>query len=169
MWAGVWAASLALVAACGGGGDADGGDPAAAALERSRAIAAGEWSYGQDTLPPEQGGNEARIVDRCRVTLEGAGGGSDAEARTLDAACGLLFLGLEAGADSAWIERLAAALDVEVVERGAIPAWTTALGEPVEYLLVRVETGGEGRTLERALDSQGVRFVDVREVSRRRP
>ncbi len=155
---------LALVVACGG--TADGGDPVGEAVERSRAIAAGEWLYGQDTLPPEQGGSEARIVDRCRVTVEGESG---TEARTLDAACGLIFLGLDAGVDSARVERLTAALDVEVVERGAIPAWTTKLGEPVEYLLVRVEPGREGRTLERALDSEGVRFVDVREVARRRP
>jgi hypothetical protein len=161
---------LVALVACGGG--SDGIDPAEEALERSRAIAAGEWSYGQDTLPPEQGGSEARLVERCRVTVEreddGEGEG-ETGSRTLDVACGLLFLGLEAGVDSGRVERLTAALDVEVLERGAIPAWTTSLGEPLEYLLVRVEPGREGRTLERALDSEGVRFVDVREVARRRP
>lgn len=151
-------------------------EPVERALERSRAVAAAEWSYGTDTLPPEQGEREPRLVDRCRITLPGvgsAGGGADARSedgeRTVDVACGQLFLGLEPDADSAWIARLVEGLDAEVLDRGAIPRWTTALGEPVRYVVVRVDPGRERRTLERALSSEGVRFVDVREVARRRP
>ena len=154
-------ATVVALGACGGGGGEP--DPTERALERSRAVAAGEWSYGQDTVPPEQGEREARLVDRCRVTLPSVAESADdaAESRTLDVTCGHVFLGLEPGADSAWVERL--------VERGRVPGWTTSLGEPVSYLLVRTEPRGEGRILERALASEGVRFVDVREVSRRRP
>ncbi len=154
------AATLAAtLAGCGGGGgDAD---PVERALERSRAVAAAEWSYGQDTIPPEQGEREARVVERCRMTLPAGS--------TLDVTCGHVFLGLDPDADSAWIEWLVDGLGVEVAERGRVPGWTTSLGEPVSYLLVRTEPRGEARTLERALASEGVRFVDVREVSRRRP
>lgn len=152
------------LAGCGGAGES--ADPNERALERSRAIAGSEWSYGQDTVPPEQGEREAQIVERCRVTLPG---GSRGEGQTLDVTCGHVFLGLEPEADSAWIEQLVDGLGVEVVERGRVPGWTTSLGEPVSYLLVRTEPGREGRVLERALASEGVRFVDVREVSRRRP
>ena len=136
------------------------------ALERSRVIAGAEWSYGQDTIPPEQGKREAQIVERCRVTLPG---GAAEAARTLDVTCGHVFLGLEPDADSAWIEQLVDGLGAEVVERGRVPGWTTSLGEPVAYLLVRTEPGREGTVLARALAAEGVRFVDVREVSRRRP
>lgn len=168
------AAALAL-AACGGDSRSP-EDSVERATERSRAVAAAAWSYGTDTLPPEQGEQRPRIVDRCRITLpaEGdagveVGGEAGGSGRTVDVSCGHLFIGLEAEADSAWIERLVERLSGEVVERGAVPGWTTPLGEPVRYLLLRVEPGREGRTIERALNSEGVRFVDVREVARRRP
>lgn len=149
---------------CGGAGESE--DPKERALERSRAVAGAEWSYGQDTIPPEQGEREARLVERCRVTLPDAAAETG---RTLDVTCGHVFLGLEPDADSVWIEQLVGGLGVEVVERGRVPAWTTSLGEPVTYLLVRTEPGREATVLARALASDKVRFVDVREISRRRP
>lgn len=137
-------------------------DAVASALRRSRAVMAATWSYGADTLPPERGSTAPRIVDRCRVALPGA----DAP---LDVACGVIFLGLEPDADTAWIGRVVRGLGGEVVGRGRIPGWGSALGEAQPYLLMRVQTGTESRTLERAFHSEGVRFVDVRPVRRRRP
>lgn len=161
-----WLLALALLVVGGCGEAGDDGDPVARAVQRSEAVAAAEWTYGQDTIPPAQGEQEARVVDRCRLALPAEEGAGE---RTLEVTCGHVFIGLEADADSAWVERLVDGLGVEVVERGRIPAWTTALDEPVVYLLVRTEEGQERRTLQRALASEGVRFVDVREVSRRRP
>jgi hypothetical protein len=156
------AALTLLLATAGCGGEAD-IDPAASAEARSRAVVAADWHYGQDTVPGEPGSPAPRIVDRCGVTLPGA------EEDTLDVACGLLFLALEPGTDSARVARIAYALDLEVADRGALPAWSTELGEPLRYVLVRVPTGREGRAAGRALASEGIRFVDVREVARRRP
>ena len=157
-WLGAW-----LLVATTGCGEAADREPAAAAEARSRAIAAAEWHYGQDTVPGDAGSPGPRVVDRCRVTLPAE------PDDTLDVACGLLFLGLEPGTDSARIARLADALELEVADRGALPAWTTELGEPLRYVLVRVPARRERRAAERALASDGVRFVDVREVARRRP
>ena len=151
---------LGIAVACG-----ERPDPAAArtaALTRRRDVIAASWSYGADTLPPARGSSEPRIVDRCRIQLPGA-------ELPVDVACGVIFLGLEPGADSVWIDRVVAGLGGEVVGRGRIPGWSSALGEPQPYLLVRVRTGTESRALERAFESDGVRFVDVRPVRRRRP
>lgn len=156
----VAAVATAGAAACG---ERPGrGEAVASALKRSRAVMAAKWSYGVDTLPPERGSTAPQLVDRCRVTLP------DAEA-PMDVACGVIFLGLEPSADTTWIGRVVEGLGGEVVGRGRIPGWGSALGEPQPYLLVRVATGAESRTLERAFHSDGVRFVDVRPVRRRRP
>lgn len=154
---------LSLLLIMGGCGDRTDLDPAAAAEARSRAVAGARWHYGVDTVPGEPGRPEPQVVDRCAVTLPGA------SADTLDVACGLLFLALEPEADSAWIARLPEALGLEVADRGTLPAWSTELGEPLRYLLVRVETGRERRTSDRALRFDGVRFIDVREIKRRQP
>ncbi len=155
-----------LLAGCGDRG----GDPLERAARRSEAVAAGEWSYGRDTLPGREG---PQVVDRCRITLptEGAAGEliEGRDSLTMDVACGVLFLGLEPDADGAWVERLVAGLGAERVDEGAIPAWVTPLNEPLRYVLIRVDLGEEQRTLTRALASDGVQFVDVREVSIRRP
>jgi sugar/nucleoside kinase (ribokinase family) len=158
-WIGAAAAAGMALASCGG----ERGREAAleAALERSRAVAAADWIYGSDTLPPEPGETRPRIVDRCRIVLPGE--------EPLDVACGEVFLGLEQDADTAWIARVVEGLGGEVVDRGRVPAWTSVLGEPQTYLLVRVGPRTEGRTLVRALSSEGVRFVDVRQVRRRGP
>lgn len=150
------------LAACAGG---DAGDGLEQAEARSRAVAEAEWWYGKDTLPPERGERTPRIVDRCRVAMPAGANAAD----TLEVACGVVFLALEPDADSAWIDRLLTTLDVEVADRGRVPGWATSLDAPVEYLLVRTDPGREQRTLQRALASEGIRFVDVRAVSRRRP
>jgi hypothetical protein len=56
-----------------------------------------------------------------------------------------------------------------VVERSEIPGWATRLDDAVPYVLVSVPTGQEPEAIQRALASEGVRFVDVRRIQRRRP
>ncbi len=156
---------MAVVGIVVGTGACERPDPEAAleaALERSRAVAEAEWIYGADTLPPSPGDRVPRIEARCRITLPG---GSEAE----EVACGQVFVGLDPEADSAWIARVVRSLGAEVLDRGRVPGWSSALGEPQPYLLLRVEPGTEARTLQRAFNSDGIRFVDVRPVRRRRP
>jgi hypothetical protein len=87
----------------------------------------------------------------------------------VDVACGIFFMALEADADSAWIDELVRSLGGEVVERTRLPAWATRLEDPVPYVLVSVPIGQEAGAIRRAAASEGVRFVDVRRVQRRRP
>jgi hypothetical protein len=56
-----------------------------------------------------------------------------------------------------------------VVEWQEIPGWATRLDDAVSYVLVSVPTGREPDAIGRALASEGVRFVDVRRIQRRRP
>jgi hypothetical protein len=132
------------------------------AAERSRLIAGAEWTYERELRPPERGDTGPVEEDRCRITLPG-------DERALDVACGFFMMALEAHADSAWIERLVLALGGVVVERREIPGWATRLDDPVPYVLVSVPTGQEPHAIQRALASEGVRFVDVRRIQRRRP
>jgi hypothetical protein len=132
------------------------------AAERSRQIAQAEWTYEREARPPERGDAGPVEEDRCRITLP-------AEDRARDVACGFFMMALEAHADSAWVEQLVQALGGIVVERRQIPGWATRLDDAVPYVLVSVPTGQEPEAIRRALASEGVRFVDVRRIQRRRP
>jgi hypothetical protein len=151
------ALAVATAVACG-----DEVEPLDRALETSRRVAQAEWSYERELRPPERGDTGPVEEDRCRITLPG-------EDAARDVACGLFFMALRPGADSARVERLVAALGGEVIERQALPGWATRLGDPVPYLLVSVPLGEEPRAIRRALATEEVRFVDVRRVQRRRP
>jgi hypothetical protein len=132
------------------------------ALERSRLIADAEWTYERELRPPERGDTGPVEEDRCRITLPGEDAGRDV-------ACGFFMMALEPHADSAWTEQLVTTLGGIVVERREIPGWATRLEDPVPYVLVSVPTGEEPVAIRRALASEGVRFVDVRRIQRRRP
>lgn len=132
------------------------------AAERSRLIAGAEWTYEREVRPPERGDTAPVQEDRCRITLPG-------EDRPRDVACGFFMMAVEPHADSVWIERLVQTLGGIVVERHEIPGWATRLDDPVPYVLVSVPTGQEPEAIRRALASEGVRFVDVRRIPRRRP
>jgi hypothetical protein len=153
------ALAAALAAACGVDRGTDSLDRA---VENSRRVAQAEWTYERELRPPERGDTAPVEEDRCRITLPG-----DDQPR--DVACGLFFMALRPGADSARVERMVAAMGGEVVERQSIPGWATRLGDPVPYLLVSVPLGEEPRAIRRALATEEVRFVDVRRVQRRRP
>lgn len=132
------------------------------AAETSRRIAHAEWSYDREVRTPERGDTVPVEEDRCRILLPG-----DDERR--DVACGLFFMALRPGADSARIERRVADLGGDIIERRSLPAWATSLGDPVPYVLVSVPLGEEPQAIRRALAWEEVRFVDVRRVQRRRP
>lgn len=134
----------------------------AQAVEASRRIAQAEWTYDREVRPPERGDTAPVEEDRCRILLPD-------DDRPRDVACGLFFLALRPGADSARVEQRVEGLGGEVVERQSIPAWATRLGDPVPYLLVSVPLGEEPGAIRRALTWEEVRFVDVRRVQRRRP
>jgi hypothetical protein len=154
---------LALTAGCGGDRREE---VRARSLERaaetSRLLAEAEWIYEREVRPPERGDVAPVEEDRCRVLTPG-------EAVPRDVACGLFFMAMEAGVDSVWIADLARSLGGAVVEWREIPGWATRLDEPVPYVLVAVPTGQEPAAIRRALASEGVRFVDVRRIQRRRP
>lgn len=132
------------------------------AAETSRLIAQAEWQYDREIRPPERGETEPVEEDRCRITLPG-----DEAAR--DVACGVFFMALEADTDSAWVDQLVRSLGGEIIERRELPGWATRLDDPVPYAVVLVPVGEEARAIQRALASEGVRFVDVRRIQRRRP
>lgn len=132
------------------------------ALERSRLVAQADWSYDRELRPPERGDTGPVEEDRCRVTLPG-------QDEPVDVACGLFFMALEADVDSAWVYQLTDGLGGEVVEWQEIPGWATRLDDAVSYVLVSVPTGQEPHAIRRALASEGVRFVDIRRIQRRRP
>jgi hypothetical protein len=132
------------------------------AAERSRLIAAADWTYEREFRTPERGDTLPVEEDRCRIRIPG-------DDRPRDVACGFFMLALEPHADSAWIEQLVQALGGIVVERSEIPGWATRLDDAVPYVLVSVPTGQEPEAIQRALASEGVRFVDVRRIQRRRP
>jgi hypothetical protein len=132
------------------------------AAERSRLIAGAEWTYEREQRPPERGDTGPIEEDRCRITLPG-------EERQHDVACGFFMLALEPQVDSAWVEQLVQAVGGVVVEWQEIPGWATRLDDPVPYVLASVPTGQEPEAIRRALASEGVRFVDVRRIQRRRP
>jgi hypothetical protein len=155
--------AVAALAAC----DSQRADDARArsierALERSRLVADAEWSYQRELRPPERGDTGPVEEDRCMITLPGDDG-------AFDVACGLFFMALEPSADSAWVHQLARGLGGVVVEWQEIPGWATRLDDAVSYVLVSVPTGREPDAIGRALASEGVRFVDVRRIQRRRP
>lgn len=159
----VLALSVSGLAAC----DSQRADEARAhsierALERSRLVAQAEWTYQRELRPPERGDTGPVEEDRCLITLPGDDG-------AFDVACGLFFMALESSADSAWIHQLARGLGGVVVEWQEIPGWATRLDDAVSYVLVSVPTGREPAAIRRALASEGVRFVDVRRIQRRRP
>jgi hypothetical protein len=157
------ALALLLAAACGGDREVDRMTRSLdRAMETSRRVAQAEWTYERELRPPERGDTAPVEEDRCRITMPG-------EAERRDVACGLFFMALRPGADSARVERMVAAMGGEVLERQSIPGWATRLGDPVPYLLVSVPTGEEPRAIRRALAAEEVRFVDVRRVQRRRP
>lgn len=132
------------------------------AAERSRLIADAEWTYERELRAPERGDTGPVEEDRCRLTLP-----DDDRAR--DVACGFFMMALEPRTDSAWIDQLVRTLGGMVVERREIPGWATRLEDAVPYVLVSVPTGQEPEAIRRALASEGVRFVDVRRIQRRRP
>jgi hypothetical protein len=156
-------AVLAWPAAGCGDRTGDGGARAMEqAAETSRLIAQAEWQYDREIRPPERGDTEPVEEDRCRITLPG----QDAPR---DVVCGIFFMALEPHADSAWIDQMVHSLGGEVIERRQLPGWATRLDHPVPYVLVQVPLGEEPRAIQRALASEGVRFVDVRRIQRRRP
>lgn len=132
------------------------------AEETTRRVAAAEWHYDRELRPPERGGTAPVEEDRCRVTLPG-------ETAPVDVACGFFLLALEPEVDSVWVHQLVDALGGVLVDWTELPAWATRLDEPVPYVMVSVPTGSEGRAIRRAAASEGVRFVDVRRIQRRRP
>jgi hypothetical protein len=132
------------------------------AFERSRLVAQAEWSYQRELRPPERGDAGPVEEDRCMITLPGDEG-------AFDVACGFFFMALDPSADSAWVHQLAQGLGGVVVEWQEIPGWATRLDDAVSYVLVSVPTGREPEAIRRAIASEGVRFVDVRRIQRRRP
>lgn len=152
---------LAWPAACGDRADA-GARAMDRAAETSRLIAQAEWQYDREIRAPERGETEPMEEDRCRITLPG-------EERARDVLCGVFFMAMEPHTDSAWIQQLVHTLGGEILERRQLPGWATTLDDPVPYVLVRVPIGEEPRAIQRALASEGVRFVDVRRIQRRRP
>jgi hypothetical protein len=155
--------ALTMIAACGESRDPDAmARSLDQAVDASRRIARAEWTYEREVRPPERGDTAPVEEDRCRILLP-----DDDQPR--DVACGLFFLALRPGADSARVERRVEGLGGEVVERQSIPAWATRLGDPVPYVLVSVPVGQEPHAIRRAVTWEEVRFVDVRRVQRRRP
>jgi hypothetical protein len=132
------------------------------AAETSEQIAAAQWSYDREVRPPERGDEGPVEEDRCQITLPG-------QDRPRDVACGFFMMALDPQVDSLWVDQLVRALGGVVVERREIPGWATRLEDPIPYVLVSVPTGKEPDAIRRALASEGVRFVDVRRIQRRRP
>jgi hypothetical protein len=161
---GALAVVLVAVAACGGDARREEARERSLqqAAETSRQIAEAQWTYDRELRPPERGDAGPVEEDRCRITLPG-------QVEPRDVACGFFMMALDPQVDSLWIEQLVRALGGVVVERREIPGWATRLDDPVPYVLVSVPTGDEPQAIRRALASEGVRFVDVRRIQRRRP
>ncbi len=145
----ILASSILALSSC-----ADQGQDAqlAQAAERTSLLAGAEWIYDHLVVP--QGDECPQLQDRCRVVMPGAPLGQDV-------ACGLLFLGLDDGAELAPLRQLLDDLGGTIVEHPGTPAPAGSGARHPRWIVASVPVGQEPQVIRRALSSDGVRFVDV--------